>query len=165
MKNQSYLTYPGTTITHPSSNDILEIIDGVIEEVFSINSKDLRNDSRKREVVVPRQTYIALLIDFANRPSKDEQPKELSLLGIKLFEEKTKTGIVRDPGFKLVLIGNLFNKDHSTVLHSYKVTTSEWVHDKRFGYGEKIKMAYGMVKLRLIQTYKHKQETIEIPIN
>lgn len=159
-ENISPYVAPGIVKTNPTRDDVLEIIDGVIEKVFNVQSKDLRTKSRLREIVVPRQTYMALLVDFANKKA-NKQPFGLSNLGMKLFDEKVDGEIIKDPGFSLQEIGDFFNKDHATVLHSRKAIVNDWIYDKSLGFGDKVRMAYSKVKLQLIQIHTKDERVLD----
>ena len=161
-KGSSYMTHPGITQVNPAASDILDIIDEVIEQVFNVESSELRTKARQREITVPRQTYMALLVDFANREKGindtkgPKEPKELANMGMKLYYDEFSS----DPGYGLKYIGKLFGITHSTVLHAHRIIREDWWMDKHLGYGEKVRTAYTNVKRQLNYRFKQKGKTI-----
>ena len=80
---------------------------------------------------------------------------------MKIFDEKVEGEIIKDHGFSLQEIGDFFNKDHATVIHSRKAIVNDWIYDKSLGFGDKVRMAYKLVKLQLIQIHTKDERVLD----
>ena len=146
----------------PTSEELQRIIEATVLRVFDIKLSAIQSKSQVRDIVVPRQCYMALMRDFTNKPDIDIQPIELGRLGFELFHETIDGIKTYDKGMSLGKIGAIFNKNHATVINAHHIIREQWWIDRYFGFGDKVRMAYAQVAKIILMTYKSKEVSDEV---